>query len=480
LPIELTNAEIRNSDAYKEYYVVATRATPPKTKASARKTKSSSDTIITPPPPTAAADTRLFTSAKGKQPATTSKAKNEGTGTIPGVLDVPTKESDEEISWKSSDEGDDDDDEEGNDDDDDAQDDDDDQEDENKDDDDQEERDDEDDQEEGKDDEKASDEEGNGEENLGLNVGREEGQDEEDDADELYRDVNINLEGRGVQMGDAHTTQEFEDSYVTLTLSDRLRDEAQAENEEFLKTINENMQKIIKEQVKEQVKVQVSKMLPKIEQTVNEQLEAEVLTRSSNSLKTSYVVAADLSKMELKKILIEKMEGKKSIHRSNEQRNLYKAFVEAYESYKIILNTYGDTVTLKRHRDDDANKDEEPSVGSDRGSKRRREGKEPYESATLEEPMQTTLEMEEPSHPEFKTGADDQPMAEPSQHPEWFSQQKKPPTPYRDWNKTFAATHRSIQPWISELEKQIDSRSSINKLMDTLVGFLAFLMNRLK
>nr|GFD33384.1 hypothetical protein [Tanacetum cinerariifolium] len=31
--------------------------------------------------------------------------------------------------------------------------------------------------------------------------------------------------------------------------SDRLRDEAQAENDEFLKTINENMQKIIKEQV---------------------------------------------------------------------------------------------------------------------------------------------------------------------------------------------------------------------------------------
>nr|GEY46516.1 hypothetical protein [Tanacetum cinerariifolium] len=93
------------------------------------------------------------------------------------------------------------------------------------------------------------------------------------------------------------------------------------DNDEFLKTIDENMQKIIKEQVKEQVKVQVSKILPKIEQTVNEQLEAEVLTRSSNSLKTSYDIAADLSEMELKKILIKKMEGNKFIHRSNEQRN---------------------------------------------------------------------------------------------------------------------------------------------------------------
>nr|GFB90072.1 hypothetical protein [Tanacetum cinerariifolium] len=124
--------------------------------------------------------------------------------------------------------------------------------------------------------------------------------------------------------------------------SDRLRDEAQRENEEFLKTVDENMQKIIKEQ----------------------------------------------------------------------------ALVEAYESDKIILDTYGETVTLKRRRDDDADKDEEPSARPDRGSKRRREGKEPEsasapteiatrsasrytqesrsrqasasESALAEEPMQTT------------------------------------------------------------------------------------------
>nr|GEZ12801.1 hypothetical protein [Tanacetum cinerariifolium] len=197
----------------------------------------------------------------------------------------------------------------------------------------------------------------------------------------------------------------------------------QAENEEFLKNLDENIQKIIKEQVKEQVKVQVSKILPKIEKTVNEKLEAEVLTRSSNSSKTSYAVAADLSELELKKILIENIESNKSIHRSDEQRNLYKALVKAYESDKIILDTYGDTVTLKRHRDD-TYKDEEPSARSDRGSKRRREGKEPEstsapkekatktigkstqgtkshqktasESTPPEEPMQTTQDLEEP------------------------------------------------------------------------------------
>nr|GFB30414.1 hypothetical protein [Tanacetum cinerariifolium] len=40
--------------------------------------------------------------------------------------------------------------------------------------------------------------EGNDDATLGLNVGSKEGQDAEDDEDELYRDVNINLEGRDV------------------------------------------------------------------------------------------------------------------------------------------------------------------------------------------------------------------------------------------------------------------------------------------
>nr|GFB47716.1 hypothetical protein [Tanacetum cinerariifolium] len=229
---------------------------------------------------------------------------------------------------------------------------------------------------------------------------------------------------------------EFMQTNQFAKASDRLHDEAQKENNEFLKTIEENMQKIIKEQVKEQVKVQVSKILPRIEQTMNEQLEIEVLTQSSHSLKTSYAVAADLSKMELKKILIEKMEGNKSIKRSDEQRNLYKALIKAYESDKIILDTYGETVTLKRRHDDDVDKDEEPSAGPDWGSKRRKEGKEPesastpkekatrsagnstqgsksrqasaIESTLAEEPMQTTFQMEEPSHSEFDTGAEDQ------------------------------------------------------------------------
>ncbi|GKA09358.1 hypothetical protein Tco_0688689 [Tanacetum coccineum] len=48
-----------------------------------------------------------------------------------------------------------------------------------------------------------------------------------------------------------------------------------------------------------------------IEKTVNEQLKAEVMTRSSTESKTSLAIAANLFELELKKILIEKMESNK-------------------------------------------------------------------------------------------------------------------------------------------------------------------------
>nr|GEV87189.1 hypothetical protein [Tanacetum cinerariifolium] len=268
-------------------------------------------------------------------------------------------------------------------------------------------------------------------------------------------------------------------------------DSLQRENNEFLRTIDDNMKKIIKEQVKSQVKVQVTRILPRIEESVNAQLKAEVLTRSSHSSRTSYAVATELSEMELNKILIDKMEGNKSTQRSDEQQNLYKALVDTYEADKTILDSYGESTILKRRRKDDDDQ-EGPSAGSDRGSKRRKEGGEhasastPSELATVsagmsttgtqsrqlfaseyafaKEPMQTTREMEEPSHPMFETGAEDQPIVQTSQHLEWFSQPRKPPTPDRDWNKTLPAVQGSA--YLIELEYHLEEvyKATTNQL----------------
>nr|GFB90759.1 hypothetical protein [Tanacetum cinerariifolium] len=58
------------------------------------------------------------------------------------------------------------------------------------------------------------------------------------------------------------------------------------------------------------------------------------------------------------------------------------------------MDTYGDTVTLKRCHDDE-DKDEEPSARSDRGSKRRRSCKEP-ESTSIDSLFESTHRVDVP------------------------------------------------------------------------------------
>ncbi|GKB95002.1 hypothetical protein Tco_0981139 [Tanacetum coccineum] len=199
--------------------------------------------------------------------------------------------------------------------------------------------------------------------------------------------------------------------------SERLRDEAQAESADLLNKLADNIKKIIKDQVKEIVK-----------------LHPKILTK----LRILSINNSNFSEVEKVKNWRRK--------RSDEQKNLYKALVDAYKSDKLVLDTYGDIVSFKRRRYDE-DKDEEPSAGSNRGSKRRRSGKEPEstsapkkktskttgkstegsksyhkstgESAQAEEPMHTTKDLEEPAHQEFETGVtEDQPNEETFQLPD--------------------------------------------------------------
>nr|GEW69817.1 retrovirus-related Pol polyprotein from transposon TNT 1-94 [Tanacetum cinerariifolium] len=383
-----------NSNAYKEYYAVATGAAPPKPKASVRRTKSSSDTTITPP-------TANSTDDEGKD-----------------------GDDDQEDEGDDGEEGDGDDDDEYDDgkegDDDDA------------------------DQEVEREDDKDDEEEcGDVEHEFEEEESDEETRDEKsfDPIPKPLKTVKMKATGKGIQ-----STLEVKDSHVTLTsVNPDGQQQSSSVSSQFVtsmlnSTLYVGMESIFKTTLQLNVPTPTSvapfpmtaptmtpstiatitttsqapilpttasssiiqdlpnfgslfgfdnrlrtleanfseftqtnqfagavSAIPRI--AVNEQLEAKVLTRLSHSSNTSYAVAADLSEMELKKILIKKIEGNKSIQHSKEQRNLYKALVEAYESDKIILDTYGETVTLKRRRDDDANKDEEPYAGPDPGVK---------------------------------------------------------------------------------------------------------------
>ncbi|GJS66236.1 hypothetical protein Tco_0680800 [Tanacetum coccineum] len=275
----------------------------------------------------------------------------------------------------------------------------------------------------------------------------------------------------------ANKMKEAVDVAVQLK-SDRIREEAQAENQQFLNSIDEGMKKVIKEQVKSEV----SKITPKIKKLVNEQLESEVLVRSSKKAKTSHAVVANLSELELKRILIDKMEANKSINRSDIQRQLHKALVDAYEADKILLDTYGDTVTIKRPQDG-ADDDQEPSAGTDRGSKRKGSKTHKHsasQSAPVEETMQSTDVFEAPAHQEFETGVhDEQTEEEVHPLPDWFQQPNRLPSPDHAWNKSVPAVHESVQPWLSNLARRQDPRESFDELTDTTFDFSTFVMNRL-
>ncbi|GKA67587.1 hypothetical protein Tco_0767504, partial [Tanacetum coccineum] len=300
----------------------------------------------------------------------------------------------------------------------------------------------------------------------------------------------------------ANKMQEAVDVAVQLKY-ERIREESTTANQQFLDSIDDGMKKIIKEQVKKEV----SKIIPKVEKFVTDQLESEVLVRSSKEANTSHAVATNLSELELKKILIDKMEANNSINRSDIQRQLYKALVEAYEADKILLDTYGDTVTIKRPRDG-ADDDQEPSAGTDRGSKRRRSGKEPAstsapsetttktagkttgtgsqthkksasQSAPVEEAMQSTDVFKGPADQEFETGVQDEQAEEEVQHlPDWFQKPTRLPSPDHAWNKSVPAVHETVQPWLSNLAQQ-DPRESFDELTDSTFDFSAFVLNRL-
>nr|GEY66500.1 hypothetical protein [Tanacetum cinerariifolium] len=300
LPIELTNDDIRNIKAYREYYTCATGEAAPKPKASARKKKSSFASSTTPPTPIATptltttimAAPRLSAAAKGKQPAraTTptkptdvkrteaeqlkivlkrsrqethiSQQRGSGTDKGTGFLDVPYDDSEEELSWNSFDDEDVDEQTKGR----------------------EESEGDKTDEEttkigqqevkeidEGDDDATESDKENdedddNNEEDQGLRIGEEERMQEEEEVEELYRDVDIN-QGRGLQV-----SQETEDSHVILTPTQS-----------------------------------------------DAQQESSSTTSFMTNMLNPITDPADSLEIELKKILIDKMEGNKSIQRSDEQ-----------------------------------------------------------------------------------------------------------------------------------------------------------------
>ncbi|GJU29389.1 hypothetical protein Tco_1172978 [Tanacetum coccineum] len=202
--------------------------------------------------------------------------------------------------------------------------------------------------------------------------------------------------------------------------SNKLKEETEVENQEFFNQVDLTIKAIIKEQVK----AQVSKIMPQIKKYVTESLGAEVLVRSTNQPQTSYAVAASLSEFQLKKILIDKIETNKSINRSNIQKNLYNALVEAYNSDKDIITLYGEDVKLSKGSKSKESKSSSSSKGTQ--SQPKSLGKSTQAKQSEFKAVDTEMQQDQGNE---SGHIDDQPDNEAAPKHDWFQKPNKPPTP---------------------------------------------------
>ncbi|GJX98834.1 hypothetical protein Tco_0355853, partial [Tanacetum coccineum] len=188
---------------------------------------------------------------------------------------------------------------------------------------------------------------------------------------------------------------------VVQLKSDKLREEAQS--------LDSNMKRIIKEQ-------------------------------------TSYIVASSLSELKLKKILMDKIEENNSIDRSDVQKNIYRALLEAYNSDKDLLSSYGERQRSgKEESSKEATQNESKSTSSSKGTTRS-PPKSSGKSVQEEEHDPRVDDLEEPFHQEFDTGNDDvSPVREATDVDERLWNPSGSRTPDREWNQTKTVDDRPPQ-----------------------------------
>ncbi|GJR22008.1 hypothetical protein Tco_0970535 [Tanacetum coccineum] len=165
------------------------------------------------------------------------------------------------------------------------------------------------------------------------------------------------------------------------------------------------------------------------------------LARTSSQPQSTYEAASSLTEFELKKILIDKMKKSESYLAAPKHRDCYDGLKKSYTLDQDFFHSY-DVYSLKRSRED-KDKDEDPSAGSDRGSKKRKTSKDT-------EP--TICHKEKDSTSGSSKGIKSQP-------------------------RSSGKTGGPPQNWLMDLAA---SMSNDKSLMSTPIDFSSFVLNRLK
>ncbi|GJZ05940.1 hypothetical protein Tco_0539733 [Tanacetum coccineum] len=148
----------------------------------------------------------------------------------------------------------------------------------------------------------------------------------------------------------------------------------------YFDVIEKSINGIIKDEVQSQLPQILSKEVSDfatlmIQKTIVESLENVVFIKSSSQPTSSYEAAESLTEFELKKILLDKIEKSKSYRAAPEHRQLYDALIKSYKLDKDLFESYGNTYSLKRDRDD-KDKDEDPLARLDQRLMKRKTSKD--------------------------------------------------------------------------------------------------------
>nr|GEU56441.1 integrase, catalytic region, zinc finger, CCHC-type, peptidase aspartic, catalytic [Tanacetum cinerariifolium] len=243
------------------------------------------------------------------------------------------------------------------------------------------------------------------------------------------------------------------DAQLSTRLEDSIKKSYRSYTAEFEKKAKDDrkiyidlVEKSVIDIIKDEVKSQLPQILPHevsnyatpvIQRSMTESLENIILAKSSSQPKSTYKAVASLTEFELKKILLNKIQKNKD-------------------------------------------KDEDPTVGSDKGLKKHktRNDVEPSRGSKSKESKSSSSKGSRPQTKSFgKSAQAEEPVFETVDIQMPLNQGEDLDS---DWNTTKTIDFRPPQTWISKIAKAGKPPTTFDELMSTPIDFLAYVLNNLK
>nr|GEW63648.1 hypothetical protein [Tanacetum cinerariifolium] len=167
---------------------------------------------------------------------------------------------------------------------------------------------------------------------------------------------------------------------------------------------------------------------------ITELLDHVYSSQGASQPQSSYETVSLLTKFELKKILIGKMDKSESYLVAPEHRKCYEGLIKSYKLDKTLFSTYDKVYLLKRSQKE-KDKDEDPFAGSDRGLKKRKISKDA--KPTKEELEFKVADTDMPQDQDENPGNDNkEPKGKVTSKRDWFTKPKRPQEPTNpNWNE---------------------------------------------